>query len=61
MNATPRIGRVVQPTLDKIKARNTKAGRVVSSRHIGSLVVDFHRNLIKGGIFVPSRRPYGAR
>ena len=42
----------VQPTLDKIKARNTKAGRVVSSRHIGSLVVDFHRNLIKGGLYL---------
>ena len=42
----------VQPTLDRIKARNTKAGRVVSSRHIGSLVVDFHRNLIKGGLYL---------
>jgi fructose-1,6-bisphosphatase I len=27
-------------------------GRPYSSRYIGSLVADFHRNLLKGGIFI---------
>ncbi len=30
----------------------TSSGRPFSSRYIGSLVADFHRNLIKGGIFI---------
>jgi len=29
-----------------------ETGRPLSSRYIGSLVADFHRNLIKGGIFI---------
>jgi fructose-1,6-bisphosphatase I len=29
-----------------------QAGRVYSSRYVGSLVADFHRTLIKGGIFL---------
>ncbi len=29
-----------------------KSGRPYTSRYIGSLVADFHRNLLKGGIFV---------
>jgi fructose-1,6-bisphosphatase I len=32
--------------------RAGKAGRVYSSRYIGSLVADFHRTLLKGGIFL---------
>ncbi len=32
--------------------REGKAGRVYSSRYVGSLVADFHRTLIKGGIFL---------
>jgi len=42
----------VQPYLDVIKGRNEGGPRVVTSRHIGSLVADFHRNLIKGGLFL---------
>jgi fructose-1,6-bisphosphatase I len=42
----------VKPTLDQIKSKNTPEKRVVTSRHIGSLVADFHRNLIKGGLFL---------
>ncbi len=38
--------------LASVKARNAPGERVVSSRHIGSLVADFHRNLIKGGVFL---------
>lgn len=41
-----------RPFVDSIKARNDNDKRRVSSRHIGSLVADFHRNLIKGGLFM---------
>jgi fructose-1,6-bisphosphatase I len=33
------------------KLRSGKAGRPYSSRYVGSLVADFHRTLLKGGIF----------
>ena len=40
--------------------REGKAGRVYSSRYVGSLVADFHRTLIKGGIFLyPPTASYG--
>jgi fructose-1,6-bisphosphatase I len=42
----------VRPYIDSVKARNDLDKRRVSSRHIGSLVADFHRNLIYGGIFL---------
>ncbi len=42
----------VGPYLAGTKARNDDAGRKVTSRHIGSLVADFHRNLVKGGVFL---------
>ncbi len=32
--------------------RDSKSNRPYSSRYIGSLVSDFHRNLLKGGIFI---------
>jgi fructose-1,6-bisphosphatase I len=32
--------------------RNGQTGRTYSSRYIGSLVADFHRTLLKGGIFL---------
>jgi fructose-1,6-bisphosphatase I len=32
--------------------RSERAGRVYSSRYIGSLVADFHRTLLRGGIFL---------
>jgi fructose-1,6-bisphosphatase I len=32
--------------------RSGAAGRTYSSRYIGSLVADFHRTLLKGGIFL---------
>ncbi|MDQ1336069.1 MAG: fructose,6-bisphosphatase [Thermodesulfobacteriota bacterium] len=34
------------------KARDKGSGRPYTSRYIGSLVADFHRNLLKGGIFM---------
>jgi fructose-1,6-bisphosphatase I len=39
--------------------RSGKTGRTYSSRYIGSLVADFHRTLLKGGIFLyPPTRQY---
>jgi fructose-1,6-bisphosphatase I len=32
--------------------RSGQAGRIYSSRYVGSLVADFHRTLLKGGIFL---------
>ncbi|MBK8010102.1 MAG: class 1 fructose-bisphosphatase [Deltaproteobacteria bacterium] len=42
----------VAPYCDAIKSRNDADKRRVSARHIGSLVADFHRNLISGGVFL---------
>ncbi len=42
----------VRPYLDAVKGRNDLDKRRVTSRHIGSLVADFHRNLIHGGTFL---------
>jgi fructose-1,6-bisphosphatase I len=39
--------------------RSGKTGRAYSSRYIGSLVADFHRTLLKGGIFLyPPTKQY---
>jgi fructose-1,6-bisphosphatase I len=39
--------------------RSGKTGRTYSSRYIGSLVADFHRTLLKGGVFLyPPTRQY---
>ncbi|MFO0723447.1 MAG: class 1 fructose-bisphosphatase [Myxococcota bacterium] len=42
----------VRPYIDEVKRRNDLEKRRVTSRHIGSLVADFHRNMIYGGIFL---------
>lgn len=34
------------------RADDTSTGRPYSGRYIGSLVADFHRNLLKGGIYI---------
>jgi len=34
------------------RLRSGETGRIYSSRYIGSLVADFHRTLLKGGIFL---------
>ena len=34
------------------RLRSGEAGRTYSSRYIGSLVADFHRTLLKGGVFL---------
>lgn len=38
--------------VDYFKTKDTETGRPYSSRYVGSLVADFHRNLLKGGIFM---------
>jgi len=38
--------------LDYIKEEDSATGRPYSTRYIGSLVADFHRNLLTGGVFV---------
>jgi fructose-1,6-bisphosphatase I len=39
--------------------RSGQSGRAYSSRYIGSLVADFHRTLLKGGVFLyPPTRQY---
>lgn len=52
----------VHEFIAKIMARNDEDKRRVSARHIGSLVADFHRNLMYGGVFaypVDRRQPKG--
>jgi len=38
--------------VDYFKTRDKATGRPYTSRYVGSLVADFHRNLLKGGIFM---------
>lgn len=42
----------VRAFVDYIKDENKEDRRPYSSRYIGSLVADFHRNLLYGGIFI---------
>ncbi|MFZ5760013.1 MAG: class 1 fructose-bisphosphatase [Thermodesulfobacteriota bacterium] len=55
----------VRHWIDTLKEENREKKRPCSSRYIGSLVADFHRNLISGGIFAYPRdskdpkKPYG--
>ena len=43
---------VVSRYIADLKSEVPEAGRPYSGRYIGSLVADFHRNLLKGGIFL---------
>ena len=42
----------VKDYLKYCQIEDEKTNRPYSSRYIGSLVADFHRNLLKGGIFI---------
>ncbi len=42
----------VRRYLDHLKEKDAKTGRPYTARYIGSLVADFHRNLLKGGVFL---------
>lgn len=41
----------IQSFLDTIKREARETGAKISHRYVGSLVADFHRTLLKGGIF----------
>ena len=41
-----------QRYIEHLKSPDPDSGRPYSSRYIGSLVADFHRNLLKGGVFL---------
>lgn len=45
-------GKGVRTYVDWCKEIDKSGGRPYSARYIGSLVADFHRNLIKGGIYM---------
>lgn len=48
--------------IDYCKAVDKRSNRPYSARYIGSLVADFHRNMIKGGIYIypaTSKAPKG--
>ncbi len=45
-------GKGVQEYINWCKQTDKKTNRPYSARYIGSLVADFHRNLIKGGIYI---------
>ncbi|MFO7762043.1 MAG: class 1 fructose-bisphosphatase [Thermodesulfobacteriota bacterium] len=55
----------VQDFVSSLKSEDKEKGRPLSTRYIGSLVADFHRNLIVGGVFLYPRdnknpaKPYG--
>lgn len=55
-------GKGVQAYIDWCKQTDKKTSRPYSARYIGSLVADFHRNLLKGGIYIypgTSKNPEG--
>ena len=47
-----RWDRNVQRYIDYLKEEDRDSGRPYAARYIGSLVSDFHRNLLKGGVFL---------
>jgi len=58
----PRWDDSVRKYINFLKEDNEAAGRPYSSRYVGSLVADFHRNLLYGGIFMypkDARHPEG--
>lgn len=42
----------MQKFIDYLKENDPTTGRPYTSRYVGSLVADFHRNLLYGGIFI---------
>ena len=58
----PRWSRRQQKLMQYFKGLTDESGPTFSSRYIGSLVADFHRTLLKGGIFMypaDSKNPQG--
>ena len=48
----PKWDEPIRQYVDYLKEDDPSTGRPYSARYIGSLVADFHRNLLKGGIFL---------
>ena len=48
----PFFDKKVRDYIKYVKEDDQSTGRPYSSRYIGSLVADFHRNMIKGGIYL---------
>ena len=48
----PKGDEPIRHYIDHLKEDDKSTGRPYSARYIGSLVADFHRNLLKGGIFL---------
>jgi fructose-1,6-bisphosphatase I len=42
----------VKDYIDYCKAEDKETNRPIGARYIGSMVADFHRNMLKGGIFI---------
>jgi fructose-1,6-bisphosphatase I len=42
----------LQKYIDDLKSENIEKGRPYTARYVGSLVADFHRNLLYGGLFM---------
>lgn len=58
----PHWDRGVQRYLNYLKEKDKPTGRPYTARYIGSLVADFHRNLLKGGVFLypaDAKSPHG--
>jgi len=55
-------GEGVRRYVDYLKTPDKATGRPYSSRYVGTLVADFHRNLLAGGIFLypaDTKNPHG--
>ncbi|MBD3279239.1 MAG: class 1 fructose-bisphosphatase [Candidatus Pacebacteria bacterium] len=48
----PKWGQKFRGYVDNLKKDKNTKGKIRTARYIGSLVADFHRNLLKGGIFL---------
>ena len=59
---TPHMHPGTKSVLEELKSDDPENGYPLSARYVGSLVADFHRNLIKGGIYLypgTSKSPNG--
>jgi fructose-1,6-bisphosphatase I len=53
---------VIKDYIQEVKSNKDVSGQAKTARYIGSLVADFHRNLLKGGIFLypaDKKHPHG--
>ncbi|NCN06529.1 MAG: class 1 fructose-bisphosphatase [Candidatus Pacebacteria bacterium] len=48
----PKWNDAIKHIVSEYKTSKNHSGKPLSARYIGSLVADFHRNLLKGGIFL---------